>query len=95
MDTVQKVVEFASGDKAEVQLTGFTVDYHYLEGVEAGLSNIYLPNQLAVFYLAKPGQGGQGEVEIAFSATGSWRERVEGVVDRFASTWEEVVAIVL
>ncbi|KAF8249347.1 hypothetical protein K440DRAFT_621993 [Wilcoxina mikolae CBS 423.85] len=95
METVQKVVELASGDKAEVQLTGFTVDYHHLDGVEAGLSNIYLPHQLAVFYLAKPGQGGYGEVEIAFSATGGWKEKVENVVDGFSRAWEEVVNVAL
>ncbi|KAH0603818.1 uncharacterized protein H6S33_007477 [Morchella sextelata] len=59
-----------------VQFTGFAIDEGEggeEAGVEAGLSNIYMEDQLVVFYLQRAGR-----VVVVFSGTGVWR----GVLER-------------
>lgn len=73
-----------------VQFTGFAVDDGVDEdqgagagaGVEAGLSNIYMEDQLVVFYLQRAGR-----VVVMFSGTGVWR----GVLEREEGGWVQRV----
>ncbi|KAH8148623.1 uncharacterized protein LAJ45_07334 [Morchella importuna] len=70
-----------------VQFTGFAIDDGVDEegagaGVEAGLSNIYMEDQLVVFYLQRAGR-----VVVMFSGTGVWR----GVLEREGGGWVQRV----
>ncbi|KAI5839852.1 hypothetical protein DFP73DRAFT_634307 [Morchella snyderi] len=68
-----------------VQFTGFAMDdggEGVEAGVEAGLSNIYMENQLVVFYLQRAGR-----VVLVFSGTGVWR----GVLEREGGGWVQRV----
>ena len=101
LTTLQTVLKVAAGAPASeaglgntVQFTGFTVGKG--DGVEAALSNIYMEQQLVVFYLAKADvtdPNGHGEVEVGFSATGRWRVEVEGVIARFQRAYIEIVDV--
>ena len=109
LSTVTEVVDVAAGNTSQVHFTGFTAGALTTAGgsVEAGLSNISLPEQLSVFYVAKQppkpsskeagvgaGQEDDGEVEVSFSATGMWRWKVEKVVGRFVHAYEDICGVV-
>ncbi|KAG0638556.1 hypothetical protein HOY80DRAFT_966821 [Tuber brumale] len=79
---VRVVKEVLDKIQSEVQFTGFTIDKNE---VAAGLSNIYAPDQLVLFYLQKP-----NTCAVAFSATGRYIPQLSGIVQRFESRWEVV-----
>ncbi|KAG0134137.1 hypothetical protein HOY82DRAFT_602984 [Tuber indicum] len=79
---VRVVKEVLDKIRSEVQFTGFTIDKNE---VVAGLSNIYAPDQLVLFYLQKP-----NTCVVAFSATGRHIPQLPSILQRFESRWEVI-----
>lgn len=73
-----------NGDESSVQFTGFTTKYPEIKG---GLSNIYLPDQMVVFYVWR-----EDTAVVTLSATGRYKgEELQRVKKGYESAVKELV----
>jgi hypothetical protein len=97
LQTLQAVLHVASGAPLDSPQSGSMVSFSGATvrggGVVAALGTVAAESQLGIVYVARlPAKEGDGEVEVAVSATGTlWRRELEDVVRSLNAVWELVL----